>query len=195
MTSLIHTIRENTRVRFSQHLVGTLVGSDEEAMNHALQLARIAADEGEVPVGAVVVLNGKIIGAGWNQPICSLDPSAHAEMIAIRHAATELGNYRLVGAELYVTLEPCTMCFGVLVHSRIRRLVYGAPEPKAGAVCSAVKLQELPIFNHSFEVQGGLMEHQCSILLTDFFAKRRASKKRLKALSQDKGDSGGPEGP
>lgn len=162
--------------------IGRLVESDEEAMSLALQLAEHAASLGEVPVGAVLVQAGRVIGEGFNQPITALDPSAHAEMVAIRTASQEIGNYRLSGATLYVTLEPCTMCFGAMVHGRIDRLVYGAEEPKAGVIASALRLPEQPFFNHYFEVQNGVLAQQCGQILSDFFAQRRAAKKRLKAL-------------
>ncbi len=123
--------------------VQALANSDEHWMRAAMQRAARAEQLGEVPVGAVVVFNDEIIGEGWNHPISGQDPTAHAEMMAIRQAATRLGNYRLVGASLYVTLEPCSMCTGALVHARIQRLVFGASEPKAGAVGSACNLQRL----------------------------------------------------
>lgn len=167
----------------SSIVVDGSVSVDEEAMRLALRLAEMTGEHGEVPVGALVVIDNKIVGVGWNQPIGSLDPSAHAEMVAIRSAARHIGNYRLPESTLYVTLEPCTMCFGALVHSRIERLVYGAKEPKAGVIESTLKLPESPIFNHTFQVQGGICESECSSLLSNFFARRRASKKRLRAAT------------
>lgn len=149
-------------------------------MQAALEQAQLAFEAGEVPVGAVVVLNGAIIGSGYNQPITSLDPSAHAEMVALRDAARNIGNYRLTGATLYVTVEPCTMCSGLLVHSRIQRLVYGTTEPKAGAVESAIELLDQPFFNHTIERSGGVLAQECSAIMSEFFAQRRAAKKRLK---------------
>ena len=153
---------------------------DVAFMQQALQQAQQAFEAGEVPVGAVVVLDGEVIGRGYNQPITSLDPSAHAEMVALRDAASHIGNYRLTGATLYVTVEPCSMCAGLLVHSRIRRLVYGTTEPKAGAVDSAIRLLDQPFMNHVIERCGGVLAEACSAIMSDFFAMRRAAKKRLK---------------
>lgn len=153
-------------------------------MRQALEQAQLAYDAGEVPVGAVVVLDGQVIGRGFNQPITSLDPSAHAEMVALRDAAQTIGNYRLSGATLYVTVEPCTMCSGLLVHSRIQRLVYGTTEPKAGAVESAMTLLDQPCFNHTIERKNGVLAEECSAIMSEFFAMRRAAKKRLKQRSQ-----------
>jgi tRNA(adenine34) deaminase len=154
--------------------------SDERFMRAALQQARLAYDDGEVPVGAVVVQDGAIIGRGYNQPITTMDPSAHAEMQALRDAASNIGNYRLPGATLYVTVEPCTMCTGLLVHSRINRLVYGAREPKAGAVESALQLLQQPFYNHQIEVLGGVLADECSTIMSEFFQLRREAKRRLK---------------
>ena len=156
------------------------IQSDEQGMMLALELAKQAYAAGEVPVGAVVVLDGKVIGTGFNQPITTLDPSAHAEMVAIRQAAKTIGNYRLPGATLYVTVEPCTMCTGLLIHSRIARLVYGATEPKAGAVESALQLPQLPFYNHVMQIQGGVMADECAQIMSAFFAMRRDAKKKLK---------------
>lgn len=149
-------------------------------MQQALDQARSAFEAGEVPVGAVVVKEGVIIGRGYNQPISSLDPSAHAEMVALRDAAKNIGNYRLSGTTLYVTVEPCSMCSGLLIHSRIQRLVYGATEPKAGAVDSAMQLLDQPFMNHTIERTGGVLAQECSAIMSEFFAMRRAAKKRLK---------------
>ncbi|ASP40891.1 tRNA adenosine(34) deaminase TadA [Bacterioplanes sanyensis] len=154
--------------------------SDERFMRAALQQARQAFDAGEVPVGAVVVQNDVIIGRGFNQPITTMDPSAHAEMQALRDAARNIGNYRLRGATLYVTVEPCTMCTGLLIHSRIHRLVYGTHEPKAGAVASALQLLQQPCYNHQIEVKGGVLADDCSTVMSEFFQLRREAKKRLK---------------
>lgn len=154
--------------------------SDERFMRAALQQARLAFDDGEVPVGAVVVQDGAIIGRGYNQPITTMDPSAHAEMQALRDAASNIGNYRLPGATLYVTVEPCTMCTGLLVHSRINRLVYGTREPKAGAVESALQLLQQPFYNHQIEVLGGVLADECSTIMSEFFQLRREAKRRLK---------------
>lgn len=153
--------------------------SDHDWMQAALALAEQAEQKGEVPVGALVVLDNQIIGSGYNQPISSCDPSAHAEIVALRDAASRIGNYRLVGATLYVTLEPCTMCTGAIVHSRIQRLVYGATEPKAGAIESCSRLLEAPYFNYKVEALGGVCEEESSALIRAFFARRRAEKKNL----------------
>ena len=154
--------------------------SDLKWMDHALQLAGRAAALDEVPVGAVVVLDGKVIGEGWNQPISGYDPTAHAEIMALRDAATRIGNYRLSGATLYVTIEPCTMCAGAIVHARIGRVVFGASEPKAGAVISNGQLFEQSWLNHWPEYTGGVSERQCSQIISEFFRRRRAEKKALK---------------
>lgn len=142
-------------------------------MTRALELARQARDHGEVPVGAIVVLDGAVIGEGFNQPISLADPSAHAEMQAMRNAAQRLDNYRLLDATLYVTLEPCVMCAGAMVHARIKRLVYGAADPKTGATGSVFNLVQAEQLNHRLEVEGGVMEKECGELLKDFFRKRR----------------------
>jgi tRNA(adenine34) deaminase len=142
-------------------------------MRAALEEARKGLDAGEVPVGAVVVLGGEIVGRGFNQPIGSHDPTAHAEIVAIRTAARALGNYRLVGATLYVTIEPCLMCVGAMVHARVGTLVFGAPEPKAGAVVSSCRAQELPSLNHRIEVIGGVLEEDCRAVIQEFFRTRR----------------------
>lgn len=164
-------------------MYGTLVDSDDAAMQLALMLASEAGDAGEVPVGAVVIRHGEVVGIGRNQPIASLDPSAHAEMVAIRDAASRIGNYRLTGCTLYVTLEPCTMCTGLLFHSRIDRLVYGAAEPKAGAIVSALQLPVSGVFNHSFMISSGVLADACGQMLSDFFRRRREGKKRLRQLA------------
>ena len=142
-------------------------------MTAALDEARLARDAGEVPIGAVVVIGGEIVGRGFNQPISSGDPTAHAEIVAIRAAARAVGNYRLTGATLVVTIEPCLMCVGALVHARIGTLVYGAPEPRTGAVVSTVKGGELPGHNHRFEIVGGVREDECRALVQTFFRARR----------------------
>jgi tRNA(adenine34) deaminase len=143
-------------------------------MRHALALAARAADEGEVPVGAVVVRDGEVLGEGWNRPIAAHDPTAHAEIQALRAAAANVGNYRLTGAELYVTLEPCPMCAGAIVHARIARVIYGAADPKGGACGSVFDL--LPSdarFNHRTTCEGGVLAAACGDLLREFFAARR----------------------
>ena len=145
-------------------------------MRRALELARQAESNGEVPVGAVVVRGGEIIGEGFNQPISSNDPTAHAEIVAIRKAAVLLGNYRLTGATLYVTIEPCTMCAGALIHSRIETLVFGAREPRAGSVVSQGCLLEADHLNHRVAVVEGVCADESSALMQNFFQKQRAGK-------------------
>lgn len=142
-------------------------------MRSALGLARRAAAAGEVPVGAILVLDDAPVGFGWNHPIGACDPTAHAEVLALRDAARRLGNYRLVGATLYVTLEPCTMCMGALMHARIERLVFGAREPRAGAVVSHLNLPEQPWFNHRLGWRGGVLADESAALLQEFFRARR----------------------
>ncbi len=142
-------------------------------MRRALELARQAQAAGEVPVGAVVVRNGKIIGEGWNQPIRAVDPSAHAEMVALRAAAAQLGNYRLLDTTLYVTLEPCAMCAGAMVHARIARVVCGAADPKAGAGGSVFNLLASDRLNHRAEITSGVLGEECGELLRRFFQARR----------------------
>jgi tRNA(adenine34) deaminase len=144
-------------------------------MRRALELAETAAAAGEVPVGAVVVRDGAILGEGYNQPIAAVDPTAHAEVMALRDAARRVGNYRLAGAALYVTMEPCTMCAGAMVHARIETLVYGALEPKSGAVVSTASVLDNPRLNHRVEVLGGVLAEESAALLKGFFAARRAS--------------------
>jgi len=142
-------------------------------MRRALALADRAADEGEVPVGALVVRDGEVLGEGWNRVISAADPSAHAEIIALRAAAANVGNYRLPGALLYVTLEPCTMCAGAMVHARIEQLVFGAAEPKAGVVCSRRPLLDEAWFNHRVSWQGGVLADESTARLQMFFQARR----------------------
>ena len=142
-------------------------------MRAALDEARKGLEAAEVPVGAVVVVDGRIIGRGFNQPIGSHDPTAHAEVVAIRAAARETGNYRLVGSTLYVTIEPCLMCVGAMVHARVGSLVFGAPEPKAGAVVSSCRAHELPSLNHRIDVIGGVLEEDCRAVIQEFFRTRR----------------------
>lgn len=148
--------------------------NDQEWMRYAIRLAQRAEQQGEVPVGALVVYENRCLAEGWNQPIQNHDPTAHAEIQAIRTAGQALNNYRLIDCTLYVTLEPCVMCMGAIAHSRIKRLVFGAFDPKRGAVCNALELSDAPFLNHHIEWQGGILEADCSSLLTDFFkAKRR----------------------
>lgn len=142
-------------------------------MHQALDQAQNAWALGEVPVGAVVVKDGQVVATGFNQPIGTHDPTAHAEIMALRAAATILGNYRLPGCELYVTLEPCVMCAGAMMHARLARVVFGATDPKTGACGSIINLFEQERLNHHTEVTGGVLEQQCSHLLKDFFAERR----------------------
>lgn len=145
----------------------------EAGMRLALDQARRAVEAGEVPVGAVVVLDGEVVGTGFNQPIGSRDPTAHAEIVAIRAAAAAVGNYRLTGAILYVTVEPCLMCVGAIIHARIGTLVFGTVEPKSGAVLSTVCAPELPGLNHRLDLVGGVLEDECREIIQRFFRERR----------------------
>ena len=153
-------------------------------MQHALMLAQNAERLGEVPVGAVLVRDGEIIGQGFNAPISRHDPTAHAEVLALRDAATRARNYRLDNTTLYVTLEPCTMCVGALVHARVTRVVFAAAEPKAGSLVSARRQLESGYYNHVFVFEGGLLADEASTMLSDFFRRRRAMQK---AASSDEG--------
>jgi len=144
-------------------------------MRWAIRLAQRAEQQGEVPVGALLVYQNRCIAEGWNQPIQTNDPTAHAEIVALRLAGNRLQNYRLPDSTLYVTLEPCVMCMGALAHARIKRLVFGAFDPKRGAVCHALQLAEAPFLNHRIAWLGGILEQECSELLTDFFKAKRAS--------------------
>jgi tRNA(adenine34) deaminase len=153
--------------------------ADTEYMYHALTLAKQAQAAGEVPVGAVVVKNGEIIGRGFNAPISRHDPSAHAEIQALRDAAEQIGNYRLVDCELFVTLEPCLMCAGAMMHARIARVVYGASDFKTGACGSVLNVFAEQRLNHHTAVQGGVLTEECSAMLSNFFAQRRAQQKAL----------------
>ena len=145
----------------------------DQLMKEALAQARLAKDSGEVPIGAVVAVKGEIVGRGFNHPITAIDPTAHAEIAALRTAAKLLGNYRLSGATLCVTIEPCLMCVGAIVHASIGTLVYGAAEPKSGAIVSTVRGVELPGLNHRFEVVSGIREEECRTLMVEFFKERR----------------------
>ncbi|HXE80088.1 MAG TPA: tRNA adenosine(34) deaminase TadA [Vicinamibacterales bacterium] len=147
--------------------------ADEALMHEALVEARRAEEAGEVPVGAVVVLDGEIVGRGFNRPIGTVDPTAHAEVVALREAAARVGNYRLTGAELYVTVEPCLMCVGAAIHARVGRVIYGAPEPRAGALGSAIDALAVPGLNHRFEVTSGILATECGALIQEFFRARR----------------------
>lgn len=146
---------------------------DEHFMQLALEQAKLGALRGEVPVGAVVVHEGEVVGSGFNCPISTSDPSAHAEMVAIRSAAAKLDNYRLPGSTLYVTLEPCSMCAGLIVHSRIARVVFGTTEPKAGVAVSRGQFFQQDFLNHRVLIEGGVLAQDCSQLLTEFFRARR----------------------
>jgi tRNA(adenine34) deaminase len=152
---------------------GATQDSDELWMREALRCAQRALDAGEVPVGAVVVHQGKIIGRGWNRNLADRDPTAHAEVVALREAGTAMGNHRLSDCDLFATIEPCAMCAGALVHARIRRLVYGADDPKAGAVHSVMHVLNHPGLNHKMEVRSGVLAAQCAEVLQEFFRVRR----------------------
>ena len=147
-------------------------------MRLALAEAEQARLAGEVPVGAVVVFDGRVVGAGFNQPIAAVDPTAHAEVVALRAAARALGNYRLTGCLLYVTVEPCLMCVGAMIHARIARVVFGAAEPKAGALVSACHAHETPGLNHHLQVTGGVLEEECRRVMQAFFESRRVRAER-----------------
>ena len=147
--------------------------SDLIWMQHALTLARRAEQEGEVPVGAVLVKHGEVVGEGWNRPIAGRDPTAHAEIMALRAGAQTLGNYRLADTTLYVTLEPCVMCAGAIIHARVARVVYGADDSKTGAVKSVAEIFTMPTHNHRVSVTGGLLASECGALLSTFFKARR----------------------
>lgn len=150
-----------------------VVMTDDEYMGLALAEAERARAAGEVPVGAVVVVEDQVVGAGFNQPIATHDPTAHAEVVAMRAAAQAVGNYRLTGATLYVTVEPCMMCVGAMVHARIGTVVFGAAEPKAGALVSAQRAHEAPGLNHRLAVRAGVREEECRALMQEFFRERR----------------------
>jgi tRNA(adenine34) deaminase len=146
---------------------------DERWMEEALTLARRAESEGETPIGAVVVAEGRVVGRGWNAPLQNCDPTAHAEMAAIREASKTLGNYRLSEADLYATLEPCPMCAGAIVHARIRRLVFGCRDLRFGGVRSKFRIADSELLNHQTQVVEGVMGHECVALLRRFFQSRR----------------------
>jgi len=149
------------------------VSPDELWMEEALHCAQRALESGEVPVGAVVVCDNKIIGRGWNRNLTDFDPTAHAEIVALREAGANIGNHRLSNCELFATIEPCAMCAGAMVHARLKRLVYGADDPKAGAVHSVLAVVNHPQLNHRMEVQGGVLAGRCAELLQSFFRERR----------------------
>jgi tRNA(adenine34) deaminase len=152
---------------------GRELEKDELWMQEALRAAQRALDAGEVPVGAVVVRAGKIVGRGFNRNITDSDPAAHAEIFALREAGASIGNHRLTDCELYATIEPCAMCAGAMVHARIRRLIYGADDPKAGAVHSVLRVLNHPSLNHQMEIRGGVLAGTCAEVLQDFFRSRR----------------------
>ena len=152
-------------------------GADVSFMEAALEQARLGLAAGEVPVGAVLVLDGQIVARAFNQPIGACDPTAHAEVLVLREAARAVGNYRLVGADVYVTVEPCLMCVGALVHARVRSVTFGAPEPKTGALVSAIRALETPGLNHRFAVEGGVQEEAARAMLQEFFQARRRAEK------------------
>lgn len=154
-------------------------------MQHALELARQGGALGEVPVGAVLVVNGSIVGEGFNAPISRHDPTAHAEVLALRDAAARIGNYRLENSTLYVTLEPCTMCVGALVHARVAKVIYAAAEPKAGSLRSARRQLESGYYNHVFVFEGGLLAEEAGNMLSDFFRRRRAEQKNSNKPDED----------
>lgn len=153
--------------------MGISLTGDEAWMRYAFRLAQRAEQQGEVPVGAIVVKDDRCIAEGWNSSIITHDPTAHAEMVALRKAGLVLENYRLGDATLYVTLEPCVMCFGAISHARIKRLVFGAFDPKRGAVCNTLNLADASFLNHRISWDGGVLEMECSELLRDFFRVRR----------------------
>lgn len=149
------------------------VNDDNYWMSKALEQCQFAFEAGEVPVGAVLVKDGELVATGWNQPISKVDPTEHAEINCLRNAAKQLDNYRMPGCDLYVTLEPCAMCAGALVHARISRLIFGATEPRAGTAVSQINLLQADWMNHKVEVIGGVMADQCGQILKDFFKARR----------------------
>lgn len=163
---------------------------DQQWMSAALKLAQKAETLGEVPVGAVIVQHGEVIGQGWNQPISGCDPTAHAEIIALRSAAKHQQNYRLPEATLYVTLEPCTMCAGAIIHSRLKRVVFAAPEPKAGAVISNGSVFDRPEMNHRVEYTGGVGEPEAVSMIQSFFKRRREEVKAARKVKQEKAKQG-----
>jgi tRNA(adenine34) deaminase len=149
--------------------------SDDVFMRLALEEAERAFECGEVPIGAVIVFDGEVVARGYNRPLGNIDPTAHAEIVALREAAAALGNYRLTEASVYVTLEPCLMCVGALVHARVRRVVFGAHEPKTGALGSTIDALAIPTLNHRFEITGGVLEVECREIVQRFFRMRRES--------------------
>jgi tRNA(adenine34) deaminase len=148
----------------------------ERFMRAALEQARLALAAGEVPIGAVVVVDGGVVASGYNRPISGTDPTAHAEIVALRSAALAAGNYRLTGAVLYVTVEPCLMCVGALVHARVAEVIYGAAEPKSGALVSTARAHETPGLNHRLAVTGGVLEDECRAIIQEFFRQKRTTR-------------------
>jgi len=147
--------------------------TDIHWMRHALRLAERAEEEGEVPVGAVLAKGGEVIGEGWNRPIGASDPTAHAEIMALRAGANSLNNNRIIDSTLYVTLEPCVMCAGAVIHARVARLIYGASDPKTGAAGGVINVFDAPFVNHRVEHRGGVLAEECGAILSDFFKARR----------------------
>lgn len=160
------------------------MAEDDVYMRMALDLAAQAAAAGEVPVGAVVVRDGEVLGQGWNRPISTCDATAHAEIVALREASRACGNYRLPGATLYVTIEPCTMCVGAMIHARVERVVFGAPEPKAGALVSRLNLAEANHWNHRLQVTGDVCAEEAAEIMRAFFQMRREQARAGKAGSR-----------
>lgn len=172
---------------------GMIQPEDAHYMRLALEQARLARAAGEVPVGAVVVRAGEVIGTGWNRPITTCDPTAHAEVVALREAARRLNNYRLTGCSLYVTLEPCALCTGAIFHARIARVVYGAREPKSGAAGSVLNLYAEPRLNHHAEIVGGVLAEECAALVSDFFAARRQVQRAEAHADRDQSQAADPD--
>jgi tRNA(adenine34) deaminase len=164
-------------IRTRNSNTATALNTDELWMEEALRDAQRALEAGEVPVGAVVVSDGRIVGRGWNRNLTDSDPTAHAEIIALREAGTTLGNHRLGACELFATIEPCAMCAGALVHARVKRLIYGADDPKTGAVHSVMQVLNHPQLNHRIEITGGVLAGRCAELLQSFFQRRRSEQK------------------
>jgi tRNA(adenine34) deaminase len=162
--------------------------SDELLMEEALRAAQRALEAGEVPVGAIVVCGGKIVGRGGNRNLADSDPTAHAEVVALRQAGTAIGNHRLEDCELFVTIEPCAMCAGAVVHARLKRLVYGADDPKAGAVHSVMQVLNHPSLNHQMEVRGGVLAGRCAEMLQAFFRSRREEQSSVVSPQSSKTD-------
>nr|WP_049723981.1 tRNA adenosine(34) deaminase TadA [Gilvimarinus polysaccharolyticus] len=182
------SVAETDRLAHGGSVQVAASNEDIQWMREARELAAQAADNNEVPVGAVVVRQGQVVGRGYNRPIGGCDPTAHAELMALRDAARKLGNYRLTDCTLYVTLEPCTMCVGAMVHARVGRLVYGTTEPKAGVIVSQAQLLDAPYFNHSIQITGGVEREACQQQLSDFFKRRRHEKKQLREGSNNAGE-------